>query len=238
MNRYDIALNKINMCVRPDKDPLSAEVWNSLCDYTEFDVDDLLAMNDAVIFGGAVRDSIAKMEIHDVDILALPESSKLVRARLKDYGYKLLDGMSKIDINGMYNGLKMINEPWTFAKGSRIIQVIRPVLPNEADRQLAEDLFKYLLSNVDISACGVIYTGKVMESVENAIGDCKTRHFSVSKYARLLQTDRIDNRIAKLEDRGWHRKPDILESGCNFPVNEKEIGGAPDIDLDKVLENI
>ena len=61
-----------------------------------------------------------------------------------------------------------------------------------------------------------------MESVENAIGDCKAKHFSVSKYARLLQRDRIDNRVAKLENRGWTRKADILESGHNFPVKDDD----------------
>ena len=51
-------------------------VKNGLSNYLGFNVDELLEDTDAVIFGGAPRDCIANLEIHDIDIMALPKSTK------------------------------------------------------------------------------------------------------------------------------------------------------------------
>src|SRR5271157_6099995 len=128
MNRFDLALGKL---APPDKaDPIVNRVYNRISSYLNYDIDELLLVpmdeyewpvpeslshNDGVVFGGAVRDSIADMEIHDVDIMALPSSCKKILEKLYTAGFKKVPYAS-LDIAAMYNELRtkhIINEPWT-----------------------------------------------------------------------------------------------------------------------------
>jgi hypothetical protein len=210
MNRYEIALKKSPaLCVNTSKDALSKKVWFKLCEYLGFDVDELFndvlsSSIDAVIFGGAVRDSLAEMEIHDVDILALPIAARIIRNKLQNYGYNLKKHGAKIDVEAMYTGIKIINEPWTFFRDDKIVQVIRPAFnPGRYPDIDLKGAFNNLLANVDISACGVIYNEKVSEVIQFAIENCCNKKFSVNPSASMHQKDRIGQRIAKLKSRGW-----------------------------------
>jgi len=180
---------------------LLEHICGKVSGYLSMDVYDLLADTDAAIFGGAIRDSIADLEIHDVDILALPRAAATISTKLQAENFKLLH-LSSTDLVSMYKDIKLINEPWTFIKNDAIVQVIRPAVRLGEN---SDELFKKLLANVDISACGVHinYYGGVWETCNSAIEHCKKRSFVVLKDNLMHQKDRIDHRVTKLLDRGW-----------------------------------
>ena len=61
-----------------------------------------------------------------------------------------------------------------------------------------------LLSQVDISACGVFYDGRhIVETHPGAIEDCLNKQFRVLESNAMYQQNRIIIRIEKLEKRGW-----------------------------------
>ena len=71
---------------------LTDQILSSISDYVEFDAKEIFEQGDFIaIFGGAVRDSIAKKEIHDIDILCLPESAHHLREFVISKGYELAD---------------------------------------------------------------------------------------------------------------------------------------------------
>jgi len=207
MNKFNAILNEVESkeehanVVDLQHNELLDHVYRRISDYLGIDIRDFLIDTDAAIFGGAVRDSIADLKIHDVDILALPRAAKLISNRLSTAGFKLLH-MSSTDIISIYRGIKLINEPWTFIKNDAIVQLIRPCASGTTS---AIDIMNELLANVDISACGVYinYRGGVWEACSSAIEHCKKKSFFVLKDNLMHQKDRIVHRVAKLLDRGW-----------------------------------
>jgi hypothetical protein len=218
MNRYDITLGKL-----PDTDvvvetPDLSDLWSkrvrqSISSYLGYGIDLLIGECDASVFGGAVRDSLAEQDIHDVDIMALSLSARQIQDRLKTWGYKRIEFFSE-EASNLYKGIKKICEPWTYIKGTAIIQVIRPKWQQwvPTDRFSIEDLkadMYHILSEVDISACGVTYrvgkmcNGVLHETCPGAIKDCLEKKFKVFPKHAMYQRDRIYQRIAKLEERGW-----------------------------------
>lgn len=207
MDRYHIVLEKPIIKELSTADALTRKVRTRLNEYLGFDVDTLLRDTDAVVFGGAVRDSLAEMEIHDVDIMALPRAAANIANRLVvGMGFKRVS-LSTVDVATLYAGVKVINEPWTYLKNKAIVQVIRPAIRY---KNPISDL-NGLLSNVDISACGVTYNGSVGEVVKLAIEDCCNKRFAVIPYASMCQNNRIHIRTAKLEDRGWKQYENIKD---------------------------
>ena len=56
---------------------LTNKITERISDYIEFDVKQLFEVSDYItIYGGAVRDSIAGLEIHDVDKLCMSQSAQ------------------------------------------------------------------------------------------------------------------------------------------------------------------
>jgi hypothetical protein len=185
-------------------------VQTRLSDYLGFSIIDLLIDTDAVVYGGAVRDSIAGLDIHDIDIMAMPTACKIIAERLisRGRGYEQFNYTSA-DVMRLYSGPdKIINEPLTFISGKKVVQLIRPS-SNASSKKQAYDLVLSMVSNVDISACGVAFRCKyvdkpeLFETVSGAFDDCKQHKFHVIKTNKLYRQDRISNRIAKLDGRGW-----------------------------------
>jgi hypothetical protein len=212
MNRYDIILDKLPDTDIVIKTPDLSEIWSkcvrqSISRYLGYEIDYLVDDCDASVFGGAVRDSLAEQDIHDVDIMALPLSARQIQGRLKMWGFKQIEFFSE-EASNLYKGIQKICEPWTFIKGEAIIQIIRPRLPRwvPADGFSFEDLrncMHRILGEVDISACGVAYGGKLYETCPGATKDCLEKKFKVFPEHAMYQKERIYQRIAKLEERGW-----------------------------------
>jgi len=181
------------------------------CDLT---LDKIFEAGDYItIFGGAVRDSLAGKDIHDIDIMCLPNSAILLSKLLTEKGFIKVDLYDKMQLS-MYNEIRCISEPWTFIRDSKIIQIIKPaggLLSPSGNATLGSliDSYYALLSDIDISACGVFIErdrdgiAKLKESHPHAITHCRSVVFETLKNNRMFGKHRTDMRAFKLSDRGW-----------------------------------
>jgi len=200
MNKFNIISDEIHVI---DKEPINLhhKVKQRISNYLGFKADDLLEGTDACYFGGIVRDSIAEQDIHDADIMTLPKSANIIVERLISYGFKKTN-FASIGITSIYNNHSVISEPLTFVYYDTIVQLIRPRFLDIEPEPMEK--FNKLLSQVDISACGVSYSeGKIKERCKDAIQHCIDREFIVYNDHIFHHKDRIHCRIAKLENRGW-----------------------------------
>ena len=183
------------------------KIRKSLNDYLEFDSDELFKskFNIVRIFGGAIRDIIADQNINDVDILCGSKAIKYIEMILEKNGYQYMEMLNGKDLQEMYSDIHVINEPHTWIKGKKIVQLIRPSLGFQGkDESVYRQGFTELISNVDLSCCGVSYDGESLyEDYPNAIVHCQSKVFSVNMSAKMYSQKRISHRKAKLEDRGW-----------------------------------
>jgi len=188
------------------------QVKKRIDEYLEFDSDILFKECDYLeIFGGAVRDSIANLEIHDIDILALSKSANRCGEILVENGYKFLPQLNGKEIQEMYKDIHCIFEPWSYInKNLKIVQLIRPSnLINQRSKdgkiqKINSAGFFNLMKEVDMSCCGVSYNGDIIkENCENAILHCQQRYYSVNTNAKMYQENRYLMRTNKLDDRGW-----------------------------------
>jgi hypothetical protein len=209
------------------------KIKSRLDDYLEFDSDELFTpKGDLVkIFGGAIRDSISGDPIHDVDILVGSESyNKCLQKILLKNGYKYFDNLLPKGLSSIYTDIKIINEPHTYMKGDKIIQIIRPV-PKPSiqlsiyDRPIATDgdyieSFNSLIKEVDISCCGVSYDGsELYENVKDSILHCLNKVFIVNSKSKMYTEKRVYHRIAKLEARGWQEIKNDIGIRRNLVLN-------------------
>lgn len=161
------------------------------------------------VFGGAIRDIIAGQPINDIDILVGAQSCPLVEITLKENGYIYMESLGPKDLSSLYSDIRVINEPRTWVKGSKIVQLIRPVI--QVTRGNRHDDFRYyergfidLIQNVDISCCGVSWDGEVLyENYPNAIFHCQNKSYIVNTNAKMYSHKRAEHRKYKLNDRGW-----------------------------------
>lgn len=188
------------------------DIKAKLDEYLEFDSNKMFFDPLVRVFGGAIRDIIAEETIHDIDIIVGSKSIGQLEFFLSLHGYKHMESLIPKDIASIYHDLKIISEPHTWIKGTKIVQLIRPSvgvkhLKNDIKVQEAEiyaGVFQFLIENVDISCCGVSYDGEsVYENYPNAILHCLNKVFITNHSAAMYNDKRIDHRKAKLESRGW-----------------------------------
>jgi len=185
--------------------------------YLGFNVDELLTAGDYVtIFGGAVRDSIANMKIHDVDVMVLPNSMTQCINLIIDKGFIFDESAFTKDFHKIYD-IKYIFEPKTFIKirNNEVIRIqfIRPnaniysiVTSKKSklnDFNTISKSFEILLNNVDLSCCGVsISSSGFKEHIKHAKNHCLCKIYRSNTNA-LMKTDRFISRVEKLKSRGW-----------------------------------
>jgi hypothetical protein len=160
---------------------------------------DLMFSTDSLVFGGAVRDAIAGLEVHDIDIVALPRSANTISERLLKNDFKLLD-KTTIDLAIVYKNL-IISEPWTFYRGNTFVQIIRPRGEKETQAKLT-----LCVSEVDLSCCGVSFhpsDNLITEQIKDAIKDCEKLQYRIMPKSKFFNKNRIYQRMAKLDSRGW-----------------------------------
>jgi hypothetical protein len=174
------------------------------------------------VFGGAIRDIIADMPINDIDILSGSRSIKPLQSILESNGYVYMDSLTPKDLSSIYHDIKVINEPHTWIKGTKIVQIIRPVGKYFNDSY--EKGFINLIQNVDMSCCGVSYDGEnLYENYPNAILHSSSKVFEFNKMAMMYNEKRFIHRKYKLEDRGWRElqdKSDIRDLKINSILND------------------
>lgn len=199
------------------------KIKNRLDEYLGFDNTTLYIDPLVRIFGGAIRDSIADMEINDIDILCGGNSFREVESILLQNGYLNLPEMSSHGLSNLYQGIHVISYPMTYIKNisgtNRIVQIIRPrqvfepmepsklILPKKSLENYIEN-FKSLIENVDISSCGVSFGMEndelmLFENYENSVLHCLNKVFTVNMFAKMYSNMRCIDRTFKLENRGW-----------------------------------
>lgn len=202
---------------------ISDKIKLSLDSYLEFDSSELFRPDLVKVFGGAIRDIIADMPIHDVDIISASRSAKRLETILESNGYHYVEGLNPKDLSSVYTDIKIICEPRTYIKGRKIVQIIRP--SGDATMLMSyEKSIDRLISNVDISCCGVSYDGtNLIENVQDAILHCRNKVYKVN-HGEMTHRNRLQHRKAKLESRGWEQ----IEGG---------VATHRDIKIDEVLKS-
>lgn len=194
--------------------------------YLGFDSDLIFNTGDPIIFGGAIRDSIANQEIHDVDILVAPNTAINLKILLESKGYIFQEKLMNRELNNLYHNIRIISEPHTFInRYGRIVQLIRPVAtpslmskyPNSISKLgpytqvIYEEVMNLLVTQVDLSCCGVCYDGiDVYEKYRNAILHCQNKVFIINEDG-VMKTDRLLHRVDKMKKRGWYKIDEIDE---------------------------
>jgi hypothetical protein len=218
---------------------LKIKVQKRISDYLGFDVNEIFDQSDYItIYGGAVRDSIAGLEIHDIDILCMPDSAIKLNNFLKEQkGYDKLDLYDRESIS-MYKEISLISEPWTLMNSDRkIVQIIRPCWHtskkmlenqqsfNETDSIDYEMAYMDLIKNVDLSCCGVFLEKsngelKLREACKNAIIHCLSRVYESQEWSKLYNMSRSFERENKLNLRGWM---ELNDYGYYYLTDEQQI---------------
>lgn len=184
------------------------KIRESLNQYLEFDSDELFKskFNIVRVFGGAIRDIIANQPINDVDIICGSKAIRYLESVLEQNEYIYMPSLVPKDIASLYTDIHVINEPHTWIKESKIVQLIRPVVytTNKIDEKTYSQGLSDLVANVDMSCCGVSYDGSTLfEDFPNAIIHCQNKVFSVNMRAKMYSEKRAQHRKIKLEERGW-----------------------------------
>jgi hypothetical protein len=215
---------------------LQDKVEKGISNYIGFDVKEIFNKSDYItIYGGSVRDSIAGMDIHDIDILCMSTSAQKLREFIvNEKNYQPLD-LYDVDTLNMYKGISIIEEPWTFMNDDKkIIQIIRPryngyptIKKNDPGHTSGYKLAYYnLIKNVDLSCCGVFLENldgniKLREGCKSAIVHCLTKTFKIQEWSKLYEKNRTMNREYKLTSRGWENLSDPLNIYINKNLNLK-----------------
>lgn len=190
---------------------IEGKIKSGLDKYLEFDSDEIFAVDYNLIrvFGGAIRDIIAEEPINDVDILCGSKAAPYLESLLERFGYTYQEYLSPKDLQSMYCDIHIINEPRTWIKDSKIVQVIRPVIgPQNLEPDLYKSSFNRLISEVDLTPCGISWDGhKLYEDCKSAINHCQNRVFAVNEGAEMWSEKRIYKRVEKLLKRGWKEIP-------------------------------
>lgn len=185
-------------------DELNKKIKSELDKYLEFDSSIIFEKCDkCFIYGGAIRDILANDSdlVNDIDIICAPISAGILGDILIDKGYKHSVKLVNKNINEVYKTIKIINEPQTFIKGDKIVQIIRPVIQKNLGLDYSINV---VLKQVDISCCGVFWSGKkVYESYDNAIQHCINKIFYKNEMASMYKLQRTKLRSEKLINKSW-----------------------------------
>lgn len=186
---------------------LSEKIKKRIDDYIEFDCIEIFKSGDLIrIFGGSIRDSICGDQINDVDILCGNHSMSGIELLLSEKEYYKIESLTPVDLSSIYEDIHMISEPHSWVKKNKVIQLIKPrankrgISPKEY-----EVVFRRLISNVDLSCCGVSFDGlNLYENYPGAVSHCINKIYIENKEATMYNPERIDKRKQKLYLRGWN----------------------------------
>lgn len=148
----------------------------------------------AILYGGAVRDSLAGVPIAgDLDVLLTPE----------DLHYAVNDFVRSprwILINGKtsYKDYEGISFDYTAIHSFKTVndKVVQLIPSTTVDTAVI----------TDIICCGVVsdVTGNVYEAVNGAYRDCQEMVLNINEMAyKVMSVENLSNRIDKLVKRGW-----------------------------------
>jgi len=182
------------------------------------DATDMMSEN-AVVFGGVIRDALAGQELNgDIDIAVnMNEYRDLVLRFQKSVKWISHHKSFQKGFQRTTSGAKMGGPVKMGGSGGgpnykkwfpKLNDVASFVHMNGCIAQIVsvntEETYS-MVRDVDIVCCGVImsYDGQVFEVVEGAYEDCKAKVLRLNKIKSVVNLSETPNRITKLVARGW-----------------------------------
>jgi len=189
--------------------------WVSEIIIERFDAAFELLTDNAVIYGGAVRDALAgKPLVGDLDISAAPrEFENIHQSFIRSARWKQVQKMPGVpQKTDRYGKRKMpINNVVEF---EGINGACAQLICSSDHKSSRKEATLHVPRNVDIICCGVIIdiNGRVYEVVEGAHDDCLKGILRLNKDMDHPHLESLLQRAAKLEKRGWVNKLDLKEA--------------------------
>ena len=148
----------------------------------------------AILYGGAVRDSLAGIPIAgDLDVLLTPEDLHYaVNSFVRSPRWILINGKTS------YKDYEGISFDYTAIHSFKTVndKVVQLIPSTTVDTAVI----------TDIICCGVVsdVTGNVYEAVNGAYKDCQEMVLNINEMAyKVMSVENLSNRIDKLVKRGW-----------------------------------
>lgn len=223
MSRYNILLGQEEKnCPETD---LNLKVKYGLTNYLEFDID-LLARENAYVYGGSIRDIIVGDKINDIDILVPSKQIDKLINILRNHDY-IFSRFVSLDISNLYFKIGCISEPFTLMKNGKIVQLIRPSIKTVTSRSKVHYSTTELLNEIDISCCSLAYNTNIgLIASDEILKDCKNKIFQVYETHKMFNIHTIDARKTKLIEKGWIERIERIS------------GDQLKIQLDQILQQI
>jgi hypothetical protein len=201
---------------------LESKVKSRLSDYLGIEINNLLNIGSATVFGGAIVSALINSDINDIDLLIMPYEGDKTSSFLKKHGYTDIYFSYKDRFE--YQHFK-IQPPVTFEnkEGSKI-QLIKRDDFNYEESSLKEvctvtdwngveskklkfvkDVISEFISQVDISICGMGLNREqgLFESIPSIYFQIANREFSTYPNNKMYSTKQIGGRIQKYINKGF-----------------------------------
>ncbi len=185
-------------------------------EHIEEKFDNALSLLDerCVVYGGAIRDSLAGLPIKgDLDISMPRNMFKVIQKKFMQSvrWHKNIKSLNKLSVSNSANPTtvkKILSSVETFANiADKKIQLIAPNICDEVNINGIDSGIIDIVSNVDIVCCGVLTDmfGIIYEIVPGAFDDCKNKILNFNSDIKVTHTSikQLNLRITKLKQRGW-----------------------------------
>jgi hypothetical protein len=192
----------------------------------------------SVVYGGAVRDCLAGLELlGDLDIAVSRQEFSELSKRIQTSPKWLPKDVSNYNPHEHEEGPGGAKKPWHHLVSSPSRPKLggsggmaRELAPMSGvcefvgangrevqlitSKQHTKDPFQdavYMARMVDIVCCAMIMTadGRIFEAVPGAYQDCRDRVLRVNDSSATLFIEALPNRVLKLVERGWDNKIDV-----------------------------
>ena len=185
---------------------------NEYLEKAEVTIQDILGNTDAFVFGGALRDAIADVEINDIDIIGFSRSLQDIKSYLLYNDFTEYIG-GKLD--SCYSDIHIICPPTTYEKNGCRVQLIKPhggylgqgILNNSIEKVhwMVRTKLLDMIEQVDIDICALAYNNVegLLELIPNVINHINVKVFYVLEDNIMHQKDRIHIRVRKMINKGY-----------------------------------
>lgn len=176
-----------------------------------FDNAECLMTENALIYGGAVRDVIAGMDLlGDLDIIVpAQEYLEILKSFNSSPNWVAAEiSTSKKNAYSKMSPISEISEFRTHNKRTAQLVVTNGEIKDPAKAALS------IVRRVDIVCCGLAMTrgGKIIEVIPEAFENAKNRVLKLSRIDHTIDMESLVRRIKKLEDRGWKNAININQT--------------------------
>lgn len=214
-------------------------VYEGICERFD-DALELIGPN-TVVYGGAIRDSLADLELlGDLDLAVPPEDFRELRERFLRHARWVPDsemnmkqlaskyGVSRSRVGSLSDISQFVNS--NGSKVQLVVSKMEDVSPLNKALQLSRQ--------VDIVCCAVAMTqdGRVFETIPEAFEDCRARVLRLNKTSSNIFPDTLAERIRKLENRGWKSEIDVAKALAT--INRKRAVKSGKTRSERVLPDI